>query len=117
MPLDLTSLLDSWQLHLRAERKSPRTVVAYTSSVQVFLRWCASEGRPAVLDRPTVNGWVAAMLDGGAEANTARVRQHAVRRFSAWLVEEDELDRDELLGLKPPKLDQKVTEALTDAQC
>lgn len=33
-----------------------------------------------------------------------------------WLVEEDELDSDPLLGLEPPKLDEKVIPGLTDDQ-
>jgi site-specific recombinase XerC len=61
-----------------------------------------------------MKGFVADLLDAGAEASTERSRQLAVRRFSAWLQEEGEVDTDPLLGLKAPKLDQKVTESLTD---
>lgn len=70
-----------------------------------------------VLDRATVNGFIAELLESGAEATTARSRQLAVRRYSAWCAEEGEADRDELLGLKPPKLDVKVVPRLTDEQC
>ncbi|OBF23024.1 integrase [Mycobacterium kubicae] len=56
------------------------------------------------------------MLDGGAEPATARARQLGVRRFSAWLEEEGEIEADPLLGLKSPKLDAKVTESLTEAE-
>jgi len=114
---DLASLLPSWTVHLRAERKSPQTVDSYRTGVRQLLDWCAAQDRPPVLDRPTVNAWVAALLDRGVEAATARSRQLAVRRFSAWLAEEGETERDELLGLKPPKLDQKVIPRLTDEQC
>lgn len=115
--LDLASLLDSWTLHLNAERKSPQTVKSYTEGVRQFLAWAAREDTPPVLDRPTVNAFVAQLLDAGAEAATARARQLSLRRFSSWLADEEEIDRDELLGLKPPKLDQKVVERLTDDQC
>lgn len=113
---DLRSLLDSWELHLRAERKSPQTVSSYLTGVRLFLAWCDAQRVPAVLNRATVNGFVSQLLDGGAEASTARSRQLAVRRFSAWLVEEGECGTDALLGLKPPKLDVKVTPVLTDEQ-
>jgi integrase len=33
------------------------------------------------------------------------------------LLDEEEIPRDELLGLKPPKLDEKVVPRLTDDQC
>lgn len=114
---DLASLLTSWTVHLRAERKSPSTIESYTIGVRMFLTYCADTGCPAVLDRPTVNAFVAGLLDTGAEAATARSRQLAVRRFSSWLAEEGETDRDELIGLKPPKLDEKVVPRLTDDQC
>lgn len=114
---DLAGLLDSWTVHLRAERKSPQTVHSYTTGVRQFLAWCDAEGRPAVLDRPSVNAFIAGLLDRGVEPATARARQLAVRRFSTWLEEEGETDRDELIGLKPPKLDQKVVERLSEEQC
>lgn len=109
--------MDSWRLHLRAERKSDETIKNYTTGVAQFLDHCEREGVPAVLDKRTVNAFVAAILDGGAEASTARARQLGVRRFSAWLADEEEIPRDELLGLKPPKLDEKITERLTEEQC
>lgn len=37
--LDLTALLPSWQLAMRAERKSPATVAGYSEGVLAFLRW------------------------------------------------------------------------------
>jgi site-specific recombinase XerD len=114
---DLAALLASWTVHLRAERKSPQTVKSYTAGVRQFLDWCTAQGVPAVLDRANVNGFTAALLDSGVEAATARARQLAVRRFSAWCADEGEIDRDELLGLKPPKLDVKVVPRLTDDQC
>lgn len=115
--LDIPSLLTSWALHLKAERKSRQTIKAYTDGVNAFLTHCEEAGIPPVLDRPTVNGFTAALLDAGREPATVRARQLGVRRFSAWLAEEEEIPRDELLGIKPPKLDQKVVERLTDEQC
>ena len=103
-------------MHLLAERKSPQTIESYTTAVQQFLRWCAEQHRDPTLDRSTVNAWVAALLAGGAQPATARARQLGVRRFSAWLAEEEEIVRDDLLGLKPPKLDQKIVPRLTDDQ-
>lgn len=114
--MDLTALFDSWTLHLRAERKSPQTIKSYGDGVRLWLAWCERNGIPAALDRRCVNSFVADLLDSGAEAATARARQLSLRRFSAWLLEEGEIERDELLGLKPPKLDTKVVPCLTDDQ-
>jgi site-specific recombinase XerD len=112
--LDLVALLPSWELSLRAERKSPQTIKSYGDGVRAFLRWCDERGHSPVLDRDLMKGFVADLLEGGAEPATARARQLGVRRFSAWLAEEGEIDGDPLLGLKSPKLDSKVTDSLTD---
>src|SRR6201998_3041526 len=114
--LDLAAMLPSWELALRAERKSPQTIKSYGDGVRAFIRWRTDNGNTAALDRELVKGFVADLLDGGAEPSTARSRQLAVRRFSAWMEEEGEIDTDPLLGLKAPKLDAKVTESLTDDQ-
>ena len=73
-PVDLAALLPSWDLHLRAERKSPQTLKVYGDGVRRFLTWCAAHDRPAVLDRPTVTAFVAGLLDTGAEPAAARAR-------------------------------------------
>src|SRR6185437_12492402 len=45
--------------------------------VRAFLTWCARNGVEPALDRPTVDKFVAALLDDGAEPATARFRQLA----------------------------------------
>jgi site-specific recombinase XerD len=115
-PLDLAALLPSWELALRSERKSPQTIKSYGDGVRGFVRWCEQHGHFPALDRELVKGYVADLLEAGAEPSTARARQLGVRRFSAWLEEEGEVDTDPLLGLKSPKLDTKVTESLTEAE-
>lgn len=113
---DLAAMLPSWQLALRAERKSPATVKSYSDAVQGLLDWAGANGVPAALDKPTVNGYIAALLESGRQSATARSRQLGVRRFSAWLAAENEIPQDLLIGLKSPKLDSKVIEPLTEDQ-
>lgn len=111
---DLTALLDSWELALKAQRKSVNTVRNYRVGVLRYLSWCEREGLPAELTKSAVQAFLADLLDEGAEAATAIARLQALRRFAGWLVEEGELDSDPLLGIRRPKLDRKVTEALSD---
>jgi site-specific recombinase XerD len=114
---DLVALLPSWKLALTADRKSAQTVSSYITGVDLFLRWCTEKGHTPALERSLVRAWVTDLLDGGAAAATARSRQMALKRYSAWLTEEGEADIDELAGLKPPRLDIKVVTSLTDEQC
>lgn len=113
---DLAALLPSWQLELRAERKSEQTVKSYTAGMLRFLAWAEATACPAVLDKATVNAFTVDLFEQGAEATTVRARLTGVRRFSAWLAAEGEIPADMLLGIKPPKLDQKVIEPLTEDQ-
>ena len=84
--LDLAAMLPSWELALRAERKSPQTIKSYGDGVRAFIRWCTDNGHTPALDRELVKGFVAGLLDGGAEPATARVRQLAVLAPSEVLV-------------------------------
>jgi site-specific recombinase XerD len=113
---DLAALLPSWQLAMRAERKSAATVASYTEGILAFLRWSEAANVTPQITKTTVQAFTASLLDAGAQAATARTRYMALRRFAAWLAEEGELDANPLLGVKPPKLDQKVVDALTDEQ-
>jgi site-specific recombinase XerD len=113
---DFAELLDSWLLHLRAERKSSQTVKSYGDGVRSYLKWCAANDRPAILDRRQLREFVDWLLSSGAKPATAVSRHLAVRRFSGWLAEEGEQASDPLYGLRAPKLDEPVIEPLSDDQ-
>lgn len=114
--VDLAELLPSWLLHLRQERKSDATVKLYGDGVRMYLTWAAGKQLHADLSRDQVRGFIVDALDGGMQPATVRARQLALRRFSAWLAEEGEIDEDQIATLKSPKLDVKHTARLTDDQ-
>ena len=101
---------------MQAEHKSAATIDSYLRGVRLYVEWCEGNGHTPALDRELLATWIAKLMANGAEPATARTRQQAVRRFSAWLAspEQGELDADPLLGVKPPKLDSKVINGLTD---
>lgn len=115
-PDDLRALRDSWVTALEAERKSPETIRSYVMGVDRFLSWCAESDLSPDLTRSRVNAWISSLHADGVSPATARARQLAVRRLSAWLTEETHIPTDELVGIKPVKLDTKVTPALTGEQ-
>ncbi|WP_081660063.1 tyrosine-type recombinase/integrase [Mycolicibacterium iranicum] len=115
-PPDLAALLTSWEISLRSQNKSPTTITSYKRGVRLYLDWCERSGHPAELTRAQVQTYTADLIGDGKEANTVRLRQAALRQFAKWLVDEDELADDPLVGLKPPKIPSKVVEALTDEQ-
>lgn len=112
-PLNLKLLLPSWLLSLRADRKSEQTLKGYSDGVRFYLRWC-ERVHAEPLDRGSLRAWVSELMDGGNRPATARARQLAVRRFTAWLTEEGELPADPFLGITGPKLDTAVVEPLSE---
>jgi site-specific recombinase XerD len=112
--LDIQAMLPSWIRALRSERKSPHTVKAYRQGILTFLDWCERTGTTPELAKPTVQSFVADMLDSGGAAKTIGNHLLALRRFADWLVTEDEIDTNPLAGMQQPKLDRKVVEALSD---
>ena len=116
---DAAALLDSFLLHLRAERKSPQTVKTYGDGIRLFLRWC--EAQTAITARragPAHRGQVDRLP---ARRTAPRPRppgpaSSRVRRFSAWLAAEGEIRSDQLARMSPPKLYAKAVDPLSDEQ-
>ena len=98
------------------ENKSPTTITSYLRGVRLYLGWCEHNGHPVELTRAQVQQYAAELIADNKEANTVRLRQASLPAFARWLVTEGELSADPLEGLKPPKLPEKVVEALTDDQ-
>ncbi|QZA20285.1 tyrosine-type recombinase/integrase [Mycobacterium malmoense] len=99
---------------MQADRKATYTIDSYVRGARYYLTWCAAELNEHPFTRPALQRWTTHILSSGAEPTTARIRQQAVCRFAAWLVDEGEIDQNPFLGVKPPKLDTKVVERLTD---
>jgi site-specific recombinase XerD len=114
--LDLRGLLESWEIILRSQNKSPTTISSYIGTAKLYLTWCEQNGHPVELTRGRVQQYTAELITAGKEANTVRLRQASLRQFAKWLVDEGELAEDPLAGLKPPKLPIKVVHGLTDEQ-
>lgn len=118
MPARLQDLQASFARHLRAENKSPRTVVIYGQSVRFFSAWLEEQGRQAVLDeltRPAIREWLAQLNDVN-EPTTVKTRYRGLFRFCGWLVAEDEIDKNPMAGLSPPEPQSKPVPVLTDPE-
>ncbi len=113
-PLDLPDLLGQWLRWLSGERKSPATLQTYQAGVQQYIDFCEREGLPVMIERRQVSAFMEDLLYArGVQASTGVIRLQAVRRFTAWLVAEGELDVDPTHGMKPPKVDRKLVPTLT----
>jgi integrase len=103
---DLSRLLSSWLLELRASGRSAQTVRSYKRAVESFL------AHSATLDKGAVIEWLASME--GSEPASVRLRLAGLKQFCKWLAREEGFDADAILLVTPPPLRQKPVDALTD---
>jgi integrase/recombinase XerD len=112
--LNLGELLTSWQVALRAQRKSPQTLRSYSLSVEAFLDFCAGQGVPGELTKVNVIAWLASLSD--SEASTVRLRLTSLKLFARWLAAEEGFDADPILVVKAPRLDQRSVPDLSEEE-
>jgi site-specific recombinase XerD len=113
-------LIDSFELHLLAERKSPKTIRTYTEAAQWIaaaqLRPARVAGWAAVTTRD-VERWIAT-LAARYSATYTNNQFRALQQFFKWHATEDPADprANPMAGLRPPKIDEKVVPVFTAAE-
>lgn len=112
---ELAELAESWEIHLTAARRSPRTIRTYLMGLNRYSAWCAARGLEPDLSPQQVKGWMAGLLADGAQPATVKVWNAAVRAFSKWLAAEEGTP-DPLLGVSGPKLDEPIPAYVTADQ-
>jgi site-specific recombinase XerD len=107
----------SWERHLRAAGRSPRTIDSYLESLRNYVAWAAESGRstnPLDLTKADVESWVVWLLDTRSAA-TARLRLASLKQFTRWATAEGELDADPLLGMTPPAQPEREVPVIAEA--
>ena len=113
-------LIGSFELHLLAERKSPKTVRTYCEAAQWL---AAAQLRPAGLaswDEVTakdVQRWTVRLAAEYSDSY-ANNQFRALQQFFKWLATEDPdaPRRNPMAGLRPPKIDEKLVPVFTAAE-
>jgi integrase/recombinase XerD len=115
IPFD-DDLVESWEIHLIAERKSPRTINLYLYGLHAYAKWCRARELPLAVSRHQFAAYLAELIQEERLADSTVASRHiTVRQFSAWLADEEGLD-DPLLAVKSPKINEKVTPPFTAEQ-
>jgi hypothetical protein len=111
-------MIDSWELHLRAEMKSAKTIRTYLEAAQ----WFAAEYLiPAGFTdwdgvrAKQVQEWTVTLL-GRYSDSYANNQFRALQQFFKWHATEDpdEQRPNPMAGLKPPKIGDKLVPVFTD---
>ena len=120
--LELATLFNQYELHNRSEGKSPRTVEGYAQVLELFHDWLVSEGKSTFLDdvgEDEVREFTLYLqgrkgLWGLASSHTVNNRVRALRSFFSWLHRKGYTEDNKLKNVRPPKVQDKVIDILTD---
>lgn len=106
----LTTLLPSWETHLLAERKSPRTVQSYLEAGQQLAAFLDANGMPAdvtAIKREHVETFLVHVLSRHSPSTGAN-RYRSLRQLFRWLEEDGEIITSPMARMRPPSIDEKL---------
>jgi hypothetical protein len=63
--LDLRAMMDSGDLALTAENKSPTTIAFYLRGARLYVKWCEGNGHPVKITRAQVQTYTAELIRDG----------------------------------------------------
>ncbi len=106
----------SFERHLRAARKSPRTVKTYMEAVQLLSAFLDhQDGGRTLLEakRADIEAFLVHLHERCTPATVAN-RYRSLRRFYGWLEEEEEILVSPMTKMKPPAVPEQPVPVLPD---
>lgn len=117
VPADYDTLVKSFKRAIRAEGLSDRTVETYGEALAQFGEFLDTEDDPpatvAELRRSNVDGFMISLAERGLSAATRNNRYRALKRFFSFCEDEQEIDRNPMAKMSPPKVEAKPVPVLT----
>lgn len=116
MSTELQALGASFARALKADGKAERTRVLYLQSVTYFARFLQSRGLEptlANLTKDNLREWLGELNETKRPA-TVRTRFRGMRRFTGWLVDEEELGTNPMQGIAQPSIPSEPVPVITD---
>jgi site-specific recombinase XerD len=115
---DLPGLIRSFERHLRAANRSPRTIEKYTLASRQLVRFMADAGGPfdvADVRRRDVEAYLAFLLER-FKPGTALTRYQDLQQFFKWCVDEEEIPGSPMAKMTPPLLPEVPVPVLDDTE-
>jgi len=115
---DLSTLLESWRITLRAQNKAPRTIDAYLEAgrgFDAFLRRMGMPTEASRLRREHVETYLAELGDR-ATASTVAGHYRRLQQLFRWLVEDGEVADSPMRNMRPPAIPEQPVAVLSDDQ-
>lgn len=114
--LPLLDLLPDFKAHLRAKRRSDRTVYLYETAAERLVRWLVAHDRPTTvgaIDRRMLEAYLGD-LDGEVGPSTVAMNYRSLRTFWSWLEREDEIDTNPFAKMREPAVPDDPVPVVAD---
>lgn len=115
-PGDLVGLIKSFERHLRAANRSPRTIEKYVLAANQLRRFMADHDGPvdvADVKRRDVEAYISFLLER-YKPGTALTRYQDLQQFFKWCVDEEEIPVSPMAKMTPPLLPEVPVPVLDD---
>lgn len=115
--LPFSELAKSYERSLRAENKSPKTILTYNEALARLESFLLSRGMPTnprAIRREHLEAFMEDLLARYKPA-TANNRYRSLQSFFKYLVEEDEIEANPMARMKPPRVPLTPPKVLSDA--
>jgi site-specific recombinase XerD len=109
--LPIGELLSSFELHLRALNRSPKTIFSYRLAVDQLMEHIGPKSADQIT-KADIEGFLAHFLETRASA-TARQRYASLSQFFKWAAAEGEIPTDPMETISPPKVVEQPVPVLT----
>ena len=113
--LTVGDLVDDFARSLKAQRKAPKTIRAYTDAAHKFATWAENTGNPVIVtavERRHVEAFIVDQLETYTPATAAAYYRH-LQQFWRWVVVEGEIPVSPMAGMSPPKLPERPVPVFT----
>lgn len=113
------SLARSWRRHMASRNLAPKTQKLYAAAADRLIVHLASNvgpDDPTELRRGHLEDFMASLTASGLSPATANQTYRAIQQLVKFLVMEEELDRDPMLGMRPPIVPEQPAPVLADEQ-
>lgn len=112
----LSSLLISWQRHLRVTNLSPRTIQSYEEAGRQFVAFLVLMGMPtapSAITREHIEAFIEDLLQRYSPS-TAANRYRSLQQWFRWLLDEGEITSSPMGNMRPPKVPEQPVPIFTE---
>lgn len=95
---------------LRAANKTPATIRAYSSAVDLLDRYLATQGMPRAVNairREHIEAWLVSLQEAGNRPSSVNNRYRSLQQLWKWLADEGEITESPMLKMKAPTIPEE----------